>query len=197
MIDLTKITERQKLIIAKGLLDYQYIMDNWRVNDEDFKAVYYDFYLKARWATMNNQNNINAYFSLLQHIFPEDNLMDVLFALENQIEPHSHEFSLVSKLIHTRNPNSPIYDKKVRDYLRQQEGVGFWWKIPNRESGAKRGTTEEDKIRHDWEFLCKWYDGLLGSKRGKDWIDWFDDRFPAHKCISKIKKIDFIIFATN
>jgi hypothetical protein len=38
-IELEKITPRQKLKIAKGLCDYQYIMDNWQVNDDDFQDV--------------------------------------------------------------------------------------------------------------------------------------------------------------
>lgn len=52
-IDIEKITPRQKLRIAKGLCDYQYIMDNCQKNDADFQTVYYEFYMKARWAVMN------------------------------------------------------------------------------------------------------------------------------------------------
>lgn len=48
-IDVNQITERQKFTIRKGLCDYQYIMANQSKNDSDFQAVYYDFYLKARW----------------------------------------------------------------------------------------------------------------------------------------------------
>ena len=47
-IDVNGITSRQKLVIAKGLCDYQYIMDNWKKDDVDFRDVYYEFYLKAR-----------------------------------------------------------------------------------------------------------------------------------------------------
>ena len=64
-IDVEKITPRQKLIIAKGLCDYQYIMDNWQKNDADFQAVYYEFYLKARWAVMNKTSNSQPYFEKL------------------------------------------------------------------------------------------------------------------------------------
>lgn len=34
---------RQKLTIAKGLCDYQYIIGNWQTKDADFQAVYYEF----------------------------------------------------------------------------------------------------------------------------------------------------------
>ncbi len=196
-IDIAKITPRQKLIIAKGLYDYQYIMDNWKTNDSDFRAVYYDFYLKARWAVMSNPNNANPYFAKLQSINPEDDLMKILFELKEDMEKKSYEFSLVTKMLHTRNPQFPIYDSKVREYLSKEENVDFWWQIPNSKSGAPRKTTEEEKIEHDWSILCEWYVGFFESKRGKVWIDWFDCTFPTHKDISDYKKIDFIIFATN
>lgn len=48
VINLNKITLKQKLIIEKGLLDYVYIMKYWKNNEIDFRKVYYDFYLKAR-----------------------------------------------------------------------------------------------------------------------------------------------------
>ena len=54
-IDVKSITDRQKLTIEKGLCDYRYIMANWKKNDRDFQEVYYDFYLKARWAVMRSE----------------------------------------------------------------------------------------------------------------------------------------------
>ncbi len=112
-IDLFKITPRQKLIIAKGLCDYQYIMDNWETDDSDFRAVYYGFYLKARWAVMSNPNNSTPYFAKLQSVNPEDDFMSVLSELRETMDKKSYEFSLASKLLHTRNPLLPIYDKKL------------------------------------------------------------------------------------
>lgn len=196
-IELTKITPRQKLKIAKGLCDYLYIMDNWQVNDDDFQDVYYEFYLSARWAVMNNPKNKIPYFTKLQSISPEDNLIDIIHDLKSNLEKGSNELSLGSKLLHTRNPSSPIYDKKIREYLSENEDVSFWWHIPNKDSGAPRGTTEEEKIKHDWQELCNWYKRFLPSQRGKEWIKWFDQNFPAYTAISDLKKIDFIIYATN
>lgn len=196
-IELANITSRQKLIIAKGLCDYQYIMDNWQVNDIDFKEVYYDFYLKARWAVMTNPNNLNPYFEKLQSINPEDDLMVILRDLREESQKKSYEFSLVSKLLHTRNASCPIYDRKVREYLSTAEDVHFWWQTSNKVSGAPRGVSEEDKIAHDWNMLCEWYNTFLQSPRGKSWIEWFDNNFSSYKDISNIKKVDFIIFATN
>ena len=198
-IDIEKITPRQKLIIARGLCDYEYILHNWKSNDADFQDVYYDFYLKARWAVMSKPNNKFPYFMKLQSISPEDSLMDILDSLKKEMENHSFELSLGSKLLHTRNPATPIYDSKVKSYLSKEENVEFWWHRTSDMSGlpAPRGTPERTKIEHDWMMLCEWYDAFLLSPRGNQWINWFDLNFPNHKYISNVKKIDFIIFATN
>lgn len=196
-VDLQKITPRQKLMIAKWLRDYRYIMDNWQTDDDDFRKVYYNFYLKARWAVMSKPGNLNPYFAKLQSISPEDDLMEIVYDLRNKTESRSYELSLASKLLHTRNPSSPIYDRKIRNYLFNEENVRFWWHIPNRDSGASRGTSEEEKIRHDWRELCNWYAAFMKSARKQEWVDWFDTNFSAYKDISDIKKIDFIIFTAQ
>lgn len=198
-IDIDKITERQKLIIAKGLCDYQYIMNNWQKNDDDFQEVYYEFYMKARWAVMKNSNNSMLYFQKLQSISPEDDLIDILNELRTEMKKQSYELSLCSKLLHTRNTSSPIYDSKVREYLAKEENVEFWWQRVSSMYGspAPRGTSEDEKIKHDWLELCHWYTTFMPSSRGIQWVEWFNVNFPAYKNISDIKKVDFIIFATN
>lgn len=196
-IDVNQITPRQKLTIAKGLCDYQYIMDNWQTNDADFQAVYYEFYLKARWAVMSKPNNKALYFQKLQSISPEDSLIDILNDLKEKMENQSYELSIGSKLLHTRNAASPIYDSKVREYLSREENVNFWWQRTIKESDAPRGISECGKIKHDWLELCKWYNTFLTSTRGTKWIEWFDINFPNYTHISNIKKIDFIIYVTN
>ena len=100
-------------------------------------------------------------------------------------------------MLHTRDDSLPIYDSKVRDYLSKEEQVKLWWQIPNSVSGAPRGETEKAKIEHDWNALRDWYDGFLKSQRGEGWIEWFDYNFPAYTNISNLKKVDFVIFATN
>ena len=123
--------------------------------------------------------------------------MEILAELKRRTKKGSYEFSLGSKLLHTRNPLVPIYDRKVREYLSQKEKVNLWWQIPQRESGAPRGTTDEKKILHDWDILREWYCDLFAGPRGAEWIAWFDSCFPDFNNISNVKKIDFIIYATN
>lgn len=191
-IDLSQITPRQKLIIAKGLCDYQYIMENWQTNDVDFRIVYYDFYLKARWAVMRNPNNSKPYFTKLQSISPDEDLITIIKELKNETEKKSFEFSLVSKLLHTRNPSLPIYDSKVRNYLSKEEGVHFLWY-----GSSNNDASSEKMIEHDWRALCDWYRAFLKSPKGEEWISWFNIHFPAYTNISDVKKVDFIIFATQ
>lgn len=198
-IEINNITPRQKLTIAKGLCDYQFIMENWQTNNEDFKEVYYEFYLKARWAVMTKANNINPYFKKLQNISPTEDLVKIIKELSEEMEQQSFEFSLGSKLLHTRNPSVPIYDSKVKNYLAKEENVEFWW---NRSkdmygSSAPRSVSELDKIKHDWINLCEWYNQFLSSSRGEEWVNWFDNNFPNYKNISNLKKIDFIIFVAT
>lgn len=197
MINVTTITPKQKLTIAKGLCDYCYIMDNWHLNDEDFQEVYYTFYLKARWAVMNLYDNKNPYFEKLQAINPTDDFMEILDDLKSSMIANSYEFSLGSKLLHTRNPQKPIYDSKVCDYLTAEENVDFWWHHSPKVRGASRGLSERQKIEHDWNELNAWYNTFLTSTRGRQWIDWFNLNFPSYSSISDVKKVDFIIFATR
>ena len=193
MIDITRITPRQKLIIETGLLEYRYVMKYWQLNDADFQDVYHDLYLRARGGVMRKEGNKKPYFDKLQNISSADSLIDIIEDLKESMEQHCYEFSLSSKLLHTRNPLSPIYDSKVREYLSREENVHFWW---NR-SGAPRGTTEIEKIRHDWQMLNDWYEAMLDSDRGRKWIEWFDSMFPEDSEISNVKKIDWIIFAAS
>lgn len=192
-IDVYQITPRQKLAIAKGLCDYRYIMEYWKQNDSDFQKVFYDFYLKARWAIMNKTGNKEPYFKKLQEISPDDSLIDILKDLKLRMESDSYEFSIGSKLLHTRNPSMPIYDSKVRDYLSAEEKVSFLWY----QSGTSRDKSALEKIEYDWKKLREWYDCFLNSEQGLEWLSWFDRCFPAYADISSVKKVDFIIFATN
>lgn len=199
-IEVDNITEYQKLIIVKGLYDYQYIMNNWEnVSDDDFYKVYYNFYLSARGGIMRRDGNKVPYYKKLREISPNEDFIEVLNQLKDEMQSNSYEFSLVSKLLHTRNPVMPIYDSKVREYLSKNEEVEFWW-YRNKDmygNTAPRGTIEIEKIKHDWQELCKWYLSFQESVRCKKWIEWFDINFPEFKNISNVKKIDFIIFATN
>lgn len=192
-IDVRQITPFQKLTIEKGLCDYQYIMNHWQDNDLDFQKVYYNFYLRSRWAVMSKAENKSVYFAKLQSVSKESDIISIIDDLKKELTSGTTEFSIVSKLIHTKNDKSPIYDKKIREYLSENEGQNFYWQ----QKGAPRGMSDKEKIKHDWELLVKWYNDFLETERCEQWIKWFDSNFPNYIDISNVKKVDSIIFSTN
>lgn len=197
MINISNITDKQKLIIEKGLCDYNYIMTHCHLRNIDFESVFYEFYLKARWAVMNKPENKNPYFNELYSISINIPFMTILEDLKESMGAHSYEFSLGSKLLHTIDSTKPIYDSKVRIYLSSEEDVDFWWSNKPKDKVSAKGKSEREKIEHDWNELNNWYENFLVSSRGMEWIEWFDLNFPTFKSISNVKKIDFIIFATR
>ena len=58
IINLSTITDRQKLIIKNGINTYLYIMDHATADDLDFRQVYYDFYLSARSSVFAQEKQI-------------------------------------------------------------------------------------------------------------------------------------------
>ena len=179
-IVLSKITRIQKLIILKGLVDYEFIMKYWKTDGPDFEKVYYNFYLTAERFKYSNPVAQKIYFERLLKTKPTDSLLDIIKDIGG------NDFVVASKLLHTVNPNKPIYDSKVRKYLIAFEGVKLYKHPYNL-------TT----IEKDWKLLKGWYTSFLPSKRAKSWIQWFDKEFPAYSHISDVKKIDFIIYATQ
>ena len=201
MQNIRNFTPKEKLIISKGLLDYEYIMNNWKTNNKDFQDVFYSFYLKARWAAMSKEQNLSAYFDLLNSYSNSTNVQrEDLMSIVNALSEDSKEFSICSKLLHTINPDCPIYDSKVRMRLSNNiNKVEFWWQRDKGMygKGAPRKTSVDEKIDHDWKVLCDWYDNFLTSSIGQQWIELFDQTFPNYTNISDVKKIDCIIFATT
>lgn len=195
-IDLTSITDRQILNLEKALLDYEYIQSHCQNPcNKDFQDVYYSFYLKARWAQLGGKggSKSGAYFNVLNSINGTELLEDVLEELIVAGVSDTYEFSIGSKLLHTKNPNSPIFDSKVYSYLTKDEGLQLQYR-----KALKNGQTKLQQIQHDWKIINDWYDNLIkNDPRGKQWVAWFDNKFPQYKGISDVKKIDFLIFIFN
>lgn len=195
-INLTSITDRQILELGRSLLDYEYIQAHCSTpNDKDFQDVYYRFYLKARYAQVGKKGGANctAYFNTLDKTTGKDALGTVLQNLKTQGASSVLEFSIGSKLLHTKNTTSPIYDSKVAKYLKNDEGLDLWWG-----KALKKEQTKYQQFQHDWGMIKDWYDNFIkNDQRYTQWITWFDGKFPQHKNISDVKKIDFLIFIFN
>jgi len=90
------------------------------------------------------------------------------------------EFSFVSKLLATIDPELPIMDSNVRSVL------GF-----NYPTG-KNKIEEAGVIYRELE---EWYKKFIPSKEGVKWLKLFDKEYPCSKTkITSIKKIDFILW---
>lgn len=79
-------------------------------------------------------------------------------------------------------PEKPIWDRYVVQNLNMQ----------------LTGTTKEEKLKNAIMFYAdieKWYADFLETEKGKECISEFDQVLPDYKGISKIKKIDSILWS--
>lgn len=188
-IDLRAITDRQVLSIRNAINMYTYIQTHRERDDEDFRDVFTEFYLSSQGVMRKEENQI-PFFRKLRECDPSQDLVELVEELYEELPVHKYEFSFATKLLHTVNNDSPIYDSKVRDYLKHNEGVDFWLYYRPRENIM-------GQIRHDWVLLKSWYQEFLKTPRAKGWVAWFDNQFPDAAWISPTKKVDFIIFGCN
>lgn len=213
-IELEKITDKQKLIIRTGIYPYVYILKHHRDDDDDFRSVYYDFYLKSRSAVFSKYKyikanedsekkertkienpNWNYYFDLLYQSKGTESIETIVKELHDNLTSKSFEFSFASKLLHTKNSSLPIYDSKVRKYLKEAYDKEF----------KTESKVSYENINSDWEMLKNWYKEFLTSPEASRWIEWFDSEFATIddkeikdiKEMSSYKKIDSIIFACS
>ena len=146
---------------------------------------------------MKLPGNRIPFFEKLFHCKKEQDLIDLVIYLHDNLALADYEFSFATKLLHTVNPDSPIYDSKVYKYLKKEERVDFWNIQAIRRDARGREIDKIEKIAHNWDRLTLWYSYFLASKRGEKWIKWFDKNFPSYAHISNVKKIDFIIFSCS
>ena len=190
IINLNKITEEQKRSIRENLEIYSFIEERYNEgkNDIVFNMIFTKFYLSSQPEMRRIENNF-IYFELLFSNDRKYELMDIIDCLYNNLEFYGgkkYEFSFATKLLHTKYPNDyPIYDSKVFNYLKNDQGVDL-----------KRinGKNKREIIEHNWNELNKWYSTFEEKDK---WIDWFNKNFSEYKDISDYKKIDSIIFVCS
>ena len=124
-------------------------------------------------------------------------LIELVNYLYKVLAVDMYEFSFATKLLHTVNNQSPIYDSKIFKYLKKEERVDFWDIQVVKKDRYGNEITKIEKIKNNCNRLNDWYRSFLPSSRGRSWIDWFNSNFPSYVHISDIKKIDFIIFSCS
>ena len=94
------------------------------------------------------------------------------------------EASFASKMLATLDDHMPIWDSNVLKALQLR----------------LKGTSPEIRISNAvvlYEHICDWYCAFLDSKEAKIILERFDREFPEYMSMSQIKKIDFVLWASQ
>ena len=198
MINLNEISDRQIMEMKIGLLQYDYIQTKFsrHMDNEDFRDVFTNFYLSSQ-GRMRLPENRKPFFEIMFNCDSNIDLIELVNYLYEVLPIDMYEFSFATKLLHTVNNQSPIYDSKVFKYLKKEEQVDFWDIQGAKKDRYGNEISKIEKIKNNWDRLNDWYRIFLPSSRGRSWIDWFDSNFPTYAHISDVKKIDFIIFSCS
>ena len=94
------------------------------------------------------------------------------------------EASFGSKMLATVNPDMPIWDSNVLKCLQLQ----------------LKGKTPELKMSNAvvlYDRICRWYTRFLQTEEAKTMLERFDLEFPEFQTMTNIKKIDFVLWASQ
>lgn len=170
----SRVTDTQKHEMRDGLEKYCFIMAG-RDNVQDIRNVFVDFYFVPK-KSRNKILNEDRFFELMSQRLPDAKT----FATRLIEKGISNEImmSFSSKAVHTYYDNRPIYDSHVIAYLKTIRGL----RLP-----ANKPFMIYDK-------LAEWYGIFVNSEEADVWVEWFDGVFPDYANISRIKKIDMILY---
>ena len=173
-IDLSAVTSKEMNKIRNGLALYTQIQNDIR-DTPSFREVFAKFYFVPKTSiTLNDQE---LFFNKMFANHPSDPL-DFAKSLKDD-GAQKFFLSFATKAVHTFNNDSPIYDSVVVSYLHQQRNAHMSY---------------TDAISN-WIKLKDWYETFLQTEEADEWVAWFDNNFPSYTWISKVKKIDFIIYS--
>lgn len=181
-----KIRNNQKAIIEKispqMLNTYCWLRDNLYLrnvsSDAEYKRKFVGYY-RMRFVS---QQYRDSFFSLFEAIKngPDISFVDVARQL-SQVDGR-HEFSFISKMLHTIDPSRPIYDSQVDQALQIHRTY-----LPNIDA----------KIRQDEEILKQIsfvYQCLEAASEMVEPLTAFDRIIP-NRTMSIAKKLDFLLWA--
>lgn len=171
--------------IQKGLDRYNSIMSALKkINvayNMDFQKNYRYFY-KVYRRTNQFCNNYFEYFESIKNNINID-FQTILQTICLFRENNELEMSFSSKILHTINPNYPIWDSIVT-----KEHFKIY--APSRNLPNQIRIVEASKTYDDYK--DKFYE-YMKSVEGKEIIELFDENFP-NNTISNVKKIDFVLW---
>ncbi len=171
---------------------YSIEISNENSIDEEYQKNYIDFYTLSGTTEWKN-----LYFALLKENIREHETIEssetyfVLFKKlsrilyeENSTKEHKrHQFSFITKLLHTLNRNFPIYDSHVRQVLDLEDVYTI--------SGI------DNKIKKSIEIMkgvINRYSELEEIEDVKQLFTNFDNKFPLAKDFTNTKKLDYMLW---
>ena len=170
--------------VKEGIDLYNKIMEKVEPLNENFQKKFSRFYRVRR-----NQDWKKAFFQIFHESLKKRKFKDILEELWRKTD--QMEASFASKMLHTLNPQMPIWDSIV---VVHQLGI----KVPVKKNKATDNDEKDrmGKIIAIYEQLCKGYDSFINTNHGKELIQKFDKQNPKTN-IENIKKIDFILWASG
>jgi len=193
-----------------GIDTYNNIMEQFSSTDvskdNSFKETYKIFYGMHRFCS---DEFIDVYFNYLQknkNSNPKPTFTDTLkyFYETGKRRKNGklvYEFSFVSKLLATLDPDLPVWDQNVLSKFGKKNPVNYLPKAKRKnETTEERNKREEkaktrriEKAEKLYNELVEWYNKHLSSKDGNKWKNFFDEEYPNSN-ITSTKKIDFILW---
>lgn len=173
-----KITSK---VISDGLEQYMYIMKNFNLIDIskniDFQRKFTYFYKVRR----SKEEFLEKYYEYMESCknknISYEEVLKKLYTFQNKVEK-----SFASKLLHTINPDMPIWDSIVLKNLGLE--------MPTNITNINEKMTMSCNL---YENIIKWYKEKLFSEDGRQTIGIFDITYP-NSGISNTKKLDFILW---
>jgi len=166
----------------KSLKSYAFISREFKKGKtptREFQKVYKDFYVLT--AAGLTQEFFDRYFQLLENKETDlKKILKILSKIPRRKGDYAVELSFASKLIHTVDNNSPIFDKNVANVL----GI----KLNYKEDLDER---IEDRVRA-YELLKRKFTVLLKNPEVQEIISDFKEKLGAD--INNIKMLDFILW---
>ncbi len=164
----------------KGIGQYLEIMDLFHSTDvsidTEFQRKFNAFYRVRQRPT----NWYKTYYSFMQQQKGKNpSFSRVLRYLYSELGRYEPSFS--SKFVATHNPDLPIWDRFVLEFT----GIR-----PPYYSDPKKLFKAEEKYKE----IKNWYERYLTSDDGMLIVKMFDELVPEHNRISKLKKIDFVLW---
>jgi len=171
--------------LNEGLEKYQSIMDQYQksksvTSSDDFQKLFRSFYGMNRSGL--SASCYKEYFKLLDEARGNRNV-EFKSVLQSLFKKSGKKhFSFTSKLLATANPNLPVWDSKVRRYLKFQFDLKF-----------KNSFKDIESCEHEYERYCSWFKDFLEKDEAAKLIKEFDKKVPNVK-ITKMKKIDLMFW---